>query len=316
MTPLEFESLYESRWAELEAGVRRAPRELDPERFLELYRMCCEHLSLAQARGFPAYVIERLANVTAAAHQIVYRQSGFGLARLSRALLVRFPAMVRAHRNHVWAASLLFMAPAIVIGIATYLRPELVLSVVDGQTAAQFEQMYSPSAESIGRARTAASDWAMFGYYIKNNIGIAFQCYATGIIFGLGSVFFLGYNGFFSGAVAGYVASLGFGGTFFPFIATHSAFELTAIVLSGAAGLRIGSALLLPGRLPRLLSLQIAARETSSIVLGAAVMLLLAAAIEAFWSSAAWVSPAAKFAGAAACWALVVLFFLRRPHAT
>lgn len=316
MTPLEFESLYESRWAELEAGVRRAPRELDPERFLELYRMCCEHLSLAQARGFPAYVIERLANVTAAAHQIVYRQSGFGLARFSRTLLVRFPAMVRAHRNYVWAASLLFMAPAIVIGIATYLRPELVLSVVDGQTAAQFEQMYSPSAESIGRARAAASDWAMYGYYIKNNIGIAFQCYATGIIFGLGSVFFLGYNGFFSGAVAGYVASLGFGGTFFPFIATHSAFELTAIVLSGAAGLRIGSALLLPGRLPRLLSLQIAARETSSIVLGAAVMLLIAAAIEAFWSSAAWVSPAAKFTAAAACWALVVLFFLRRPHAT
>jgi uncharacterized membrane protein SpoIIM required for sporulation len=191
-----------------------------------------------------------------------------------------------------------------------------VLSVVDGQTAAQFEQMYSPSAESIGRARAAASDWAMYGYYIKNNIGIAFQCYATGIILGLGSVFFLGYNGFFSGAVAGYVASLGFGGTFFPFIATHSAFELTAIVLSGAAGLRIGSALLLPGRLPRLLSLQIAARETSSIVLGAAVMLLIAAAIEAFWSSAAWVSPAAKFTAAAACWALVVLFFLRRPHAT
>src|SRR5580698_5203859 len=91
MTPLEFESLYESRWAELEASLRRAPRELDPERFLELYRMCCEHLSLAKARGFPAYVIERLANVTAAAHQIVYRQSGFGLARLSRALLVRFP---------------------------------------------------------------------------------------------------------------------------------------------------------------------------------------------------------------------------------
>ena len=141
MTPLEFESRYESRWAELEASLRLAPRELDPERFLELYRMCCEHLSLAQARGFPAYVIERLANITARAHQIVYRQSGFGFTRLSRTLMVRFPAMVRAHRNYVWAATLLFMAPAIAIGIATYLRPELVLSVVDGQTASHFEQL-------------------------------------------------------------------------------------------------------------------------------------------------------------------------------
>jgi uncharacterized membrane protein SpoIIM required for sporulation len=316
VTALEFETLYESRWAELEASLRRTPRELDPERFLELYRMCCEHLSLATARGFPAYVIERLANITAAAHQIVYRQSGFGLARLSQALLVRFPAMVRAHRNYVWAAAILFMGPAIVVGIATYVRPELILSVVDGQTAAQFERMYSPSAESIGRLRDAGTNWIMFGFYIKNNIGIAFQCYATGVIFGLGSVFFLGFNGFYSGAVTGYVASLGYGATFFPFVATHSAFELTAIVLSGAAGLRIGKALLFPGRLPRLLSLQIAARETSLIVFGAAVMLLLAAAVEAFWSSAPWVSPAAKFTGAAACWTLVLLFFLRRPHAT
>jgi uncharacterized membrane protein SpoIIM required for sporulation len=128
-------------------------------------------------------------------------------------------------------------------------------------------------------------------------------------------LFFLAFNGFFMGTVAGYIAALGYGSTFFPFIATHSAFELTAIVLCGAAGLRIGRAMLLPGRLPRLLSLQIAARETSSIVFGAAVMLFLAAAVEAFWSSAAWISPSAKYAGAGACWTLVVLFFLRRPHA-
>jgi hypothetical protein len=43
-------------------------------------------------------------------------------------------------------------------------------------------------------------------------------------------------------------------------------------------------------------------------------MLLIAAAIEAFWSSAAWVPPPAKFAAAAGCWTLVALFFLRRPH--
>jgi uncharacterized membrane protein SpoIIM required for sporulation len=318
VTPLEFETVNEPHWAELEACLGRAgraPRDLDPDRFLKLYRMCCEHLALATARDFPAYVIERLANVTARAHQIIYRQSSFGLARMSRTLQYQFPAMVRANLAYVWAATLIFMVPAITVAIATYLRPELILSVVDSATAAQFEHMYGPSAESIGRIRDAGSNWTMFGFYIKNNIGIAFQCYATGIIFGLGSLFFLAFNGFFMGTVAGYIAALGYGATFFPFIATHSAFELTAIVLCGAAGLRIGRAMLLPGRLPRLLSLQIAARDTSYIVFGAAVMLVLAAAVEAFWSSAAWISPAAKYAGACACWTLVVLFFVRRPHA-
>ncbi len=46
-----------------------------------------------------------------------------------------------------------------------------------------YEEMYSDAAESIG-ARGADTDWAMFGFYIRNNIGIAFQCFAAGIFAG------------------------------------------------------------------------------------------------------------------------------------
>jgi uncharacterized membrane protein SpoIIM required for sporulation len=148
-----------------------------------------------------------------------------------------------------------------------------------------------------------------------NNIGIAFQCYVTGVLFGLGSVFYLFWNGIYMGAIAGYVTALGYGTTFFSFVATHSAFELTAAALCGAAGLRVGRSILFPGRVARMESMQVAARETSSMVFGSAVMLVIAAAFEAFWSSAAWVIPTAKYACAAACWILVLLFFIRRPRA-
>ena len=224
--------------------------------------------------------------------------------------------MVRSHWAYVAVAFALFGVPTIGLGFAVYLHPDLILSVVDRHTASAFAQMYSPEAHSIGRPRDVASDWMMFGFYIKNNIGIAFQCFATGLVFGLGSMVFLLFNGAFSGAVAGYVASLGYTATFFPFVATHSAFELTAIVLCGAAGLRIGRSVLLPGQLTRSAALEIAAKETSIIVFGAAVMLLIAAALEAFWSSAAWVTPTAKYCLAAFCWILVLSFFARRRHAT
>jgi uncharacterized membrane protein SpoIIM required for sporulation len=316
VTPLEFEASNEPRWSEFEGFLGKADKDLDSDRFLSLYRGCCEQLALAQARGFPAHVIERLSIMTAQGHQIVYRRSDFGMARIGRVLLHQFPDMVRAHRGYVLVAALILLVPALALGIAIYRQPDLILSLVDSRTAGEFERMYAPSAESIGRARDAGSNWMMFGFYIMNNIGIAFQCYVTGIIFGVGSVFFLGFNGAFGGAVAGYVTALGFGGSFFPFVATHSAFELTAIVLCGAAGLRIGRAVLLPGRLPRLLSLQTAARDTSVIVFGAAAMLVIAAAIEAFWSSAAWVEPRAKYICAFCCWTLVGLFFLRRPRAS
>jgi uncharacterized membrane protein SpoIIM required for sporulation len=230
-------------------------------------------------------------------------------------LLEDFPVSVRRLWAYSAIAAALLMIPTIAIAIATYLNPDLILSIVDRRIAEEFEQMYSPAAQAIGRPRDIASDWMMFGFYIKNNIGIAFQCYATGVVFGLGSLYFLLANGAFGGGIAGYVASLGYSGTFFPFVATHSAFELTAIILCGGAGLRIGQSVLLPGRLPRVASLQLAARQTSVIVFGAAVMLVIAAAIEAFWSSAPWVTPAAKYICAGFCWTLVLCFFLRRPHA-
>jgi uncharacterized membrane protein SpoIIM required for sporulation len=315
MTALEFQTAHEALWTELEQAIRLPERQLDPQRFLALYRACCEHLALAEARGFPSAIIERLSIVTARAHQIVYRQSDFGIARIARVLLNRFPTMVRAHRGYVALSALLLMGPAIALGLTVYHNPDLILSIVDGGTAAKFEKMYDPSNEVLGRLRDAGSNWMMFGFYIMNNIGIAFQCYATGILLGVGSVYYIAMNGAFGGAIAGYVAAAGFGGTFFSFIATHSAFELTAIVLCGAAGLRVGRAVLLPGRLPRAAALELAAKDTSIIVFGSAVMLVIAAAIEAFWSSAAWVTPTAKYSGAAACWILITLFFLRRPYA-
>src|SRR5690606_26373250 len=113
--------------------------------------------------------------------------------------------------------------------------------------------------------RNASSDWAMFGFYIDNNIGIGFRCFAGGLFLGLGSIFFIVYNGALIGAVGGFLTERGLAATFYSFVATHSSFELIAIVLSGAAGLRLGQALVMPGRLTRRASLVTATREVTPL---------------------------------------------------
>ena len=151
-------------------------------------------------------------------------------------------------RRYVAVAAAVFLLPTIVIGLLVYWRPELILSVVSAETAASVRGDVLADAPIRSAARaTATTDWMMFGFYIRNNIGVAFQCFAGGLFAGLGRLFFLAYNGAFGGALAGYLTERGLSSTFFSFVATHSAFELTAIVLSGAAGLRLGHALLAPG---------------------------------------------------------------------
>jgi uncharacterized membrane protein SpoIIM required for sporulation len=238
------------------------------------------------------------------------------MAWLIRMLAHDFPAAVRAHGGYVTVAALLFFAPALVLGPLVYAQPELILSVVDAETAAEFDEMYSSSADSIGRFRTVDTDWMMFGHYIRNNISVAFQCFAGGLFGGLGSIFYLAFNGAFGGAIAGYLTARGLGSTFYSFVVTHAAFELTAIVLAGAAGLRIGHSLLAPGRQTRVQSLVAASRGSVVLLYGLTAMLLVAAAIEAFWSSAAWLPVPVKYGVAALCWIAVLAYFtLQGRHA-
>jgi uncharacterized membrane protein SpoIIM required for sporulation len=319
MTPLRFEQTYQDEWTELEASLdcvlgrkagTSAPRSsVSGVRVAALYRRACENLALARARCYPAHMVDRLERLTADAHQVIYQRRVFGLARVREMVAVAFPSAVRTHASYVAVAAATFLLPTVVTALLVYGRPELILSVVSSDTAASFEEMYSPSADSIGRTRTATTDWMMFGFYIRNNVSVAFQCFAGGLFAGLGTLFFLAYNGAFSGALAGYLSERGLAPTFYAFIATHSAFELTAIVLSGAAGLRIGHALLAPGRLTRLHSLVLATRDSAVLLYGVTAMLLVAAAIEAFWSSATWLPAAAKYGSAIVCWTAVLGYF-------
>ncbi len=325
MTPLKFEALYQDEWQELEElldrvlgrkKVRAATAPVRGERIAALYRRACEHLALARARSYPAYLLDRLERLTADAHQVIYQQREFGVAALWRIVARDFPRAVRADAAYVWIATALLAVPSFVLAVLVYYRPDLILSVVDAATAAQFEQMYSSGAEAVGRTRDAGDDWTMFGFYIRNNVGVAFQCFASGLAAGLGSVFFLVYNGALFGAIAGYLLERGLGDTFFSFVVTHGSFELTAIALSGAAGLKLGHALLAPGRRTRGQSLVHAAKECVVIVYGVTAMLIVAAAVEAFWSSAAWVPNDVKYGVAAVCWLAVFAYLaLQGRHA-
>jgi uncharacterized membrane protein SpoIIM required for sporulation len=127
--------------------------------------------------------------------------------------------------------------------------PDLIYNLIPAEQVREMQGMYDPVAGHLGQAaeRAASEDWVMFGYYIMHNIGIAFQTFAGGLLFGLGSAFFLFFNGLMIGAVAGHLTEIGFGQTFWPFVIGHGAFELTAIALAGAAGLKLGWALIAPG---------------------------------------------------------------------
>lgn len=272
----------------LERGVKRLAAS-EVARLPPLYRSVCADLATAEAARYSAPMVEYLLGLTAAAHGVVYGPHARdradreeGSAR--RAWLFAFPRAVRRRKGAMLLATALFFVP-LAIGFAlTLLDPTFAFRIVP-------EAMLRPLAEAykvgFDAGRGPGEDSMMAGFYVYNNVSIALRCFALGIFAGLGSALYLVQNGVSIGAILGYVASQGAGDNALTFIVGHGSLELSAIVLAGGSGLSLGWSLVAPGDLPRITSLQRRAREILVIVAGAAVMLVLAAAIEGFWSASA-----------------------------
>jgi uncharacterized membrane protein SpoIIM required for sporulation len=315
----DFEERFRPRWAAFAAWLEqqdewsRARAQpaggIEPAELPARYRELCHHLALAQDRQYGAELIERLSRLALAGHQRLYGARGNIGAPVRRFLLHTFPDAVRGHARYVLLAAVLFFGPLLVLTAALQRYPDFAYVVLDADLIEQFGEMYGDGSRALGRTRDAGDDVMMFAFYVWNNVRIGFQTFAGGLAFGLGTLFYLLYNGLQIGTVTGYLVHAGLAANFFSFTSGHSAFELSAIALSGAAGLRLGTALIAPGRMRRGDSLRAAARAVMPVVLGAALMFGLAAVIEAFWSPRTGMPLALKLGVGLVLWLVTLAYF-------
>lgn len=281
----------------------------DPGEFVDRYRRTARDLSIARARGYSQRLTRYLNELVVAGHNLVYaHHSGF-VRSVVLFLKAGFPQDVRCAWRYMLTAGVLFFGSLLAMALTVLLAPEWIYTVMPAEQASQLEAMYDPNASHLGRERQSDSDFMMFGFYIMNNISITFQLFASGLVLGLGTLFYIAVNGVFIGAAAGHLLNVGYQSTFFQFVIGHGSFELTALVIAGGAGFMLGHALLAPGMVSRLDALRRAAPSAVRIVMGAALMDLAAAFIEAFWSSSSTIPAAVKYAVGAVLWASVLLYF-------
>lgn len=292
-------------WLETPAHKREGSQA---DAFAARYRRLCQHLALARRRGYSPQLVAYLQDLMQRGHAELYRTPSPPWYHLPHFLIARFPRTVRAHAGAMAVAAALFWLPLLATLLVVQWRPDLAYTLADPATLASMETMYDSSAERIGR--DSGSDWKMFGFYIMNNISIGLRTFASGLLLGIGSLVVLLVNGVAIGTAAGHLTVTGNGGPFWEFVCGHAPLELTAIVLSGGAGLQLGMRVLAPGRMRRVDALAVAGRDGAVIVLGVALMLLGAAFIEAFWSSQVVIPVAVKYLFSAAGWLGVTVWLL------
>lgn len=266
----------------------RSRKMTAPQRteFARLYRAACADLALAEANQLPSDTVRYLHLLVGRAHNLLYRTRGLEPGAWRRELFGRVPARL-FRDNYLRVAMGIFWGGFIA---SAYLAtdgspvPDFASRVVGREQLVQYEQNFA----DLGSGSTDIQlQTLMVGFYLQHNATIGLRCFVMGLAFGVGGLFETLLNAVVLGAVFGHMAMTPQSDNFFQFVTAHGPFELTAIVLSAAAGMRLGFSMVDTGGLGRGESLRLAGRQAAPTMLAAVLLFFGAALIEGFLSPSA-----------------------------
>ncbi len=285
----------------------RKMRSKEVLEYSRLFRELSNDLAIIRSRGWGEQLESYLNSLVARGHNLFYAAPPGGFRTVAQFLGSGFPCLFRKYKGYMLAGTLLFYVPLIVTWVLVQNNPDVGQLFVAKGTLQQVNAMYSYDPDLVD-AQPNDSRAEMGGFYVWNNIGIAFRCYVGGIIFGVITVYLMVFNGATIGTMAGYVIASGNSKSFLSFVVSHGSFELTAICIAGGAGLMLGNAILHPGQRTRQEALRVIVFDSVQLALGAGAMLAIAAAIEGFWSPPNGIPSAAKFMVGGVLWAAVFAY--------
>jgi len=276
-----FEAQRSPDWRRLQDALARSGgrvERLGPDGVQELgalYRRAAADLAYARRRFPGDPLVGRLETLVVAARGAVYGQ---GRARGGvRAFVTTGYWQRLAERPLLVAVSwLLLLAPALVAGLWAAGDPAAALSIVPSDLQAAADP--PPEGRDYDAAEGAAFSFAV----MVNNIQVTLTAFAGGVLFGLGTVFALMFNGLILGVVAALAFDAGNGTAFLRLLSSHGPLELSCIVVGGVAGLRVGWSLISPGPQRRGRALVEEARRAVELALGTAPWLVVCGFAEGY----------------------------------
>ena len=273
-----------ARWArlgQLVSSARGRVVRLSADDVLELgrlYRATTSDLAIARRDFQRDVATERLNDLVAAAHALVYSEAPTSGRRIRRFLFNELPATVRSQLPWTGAAFAVFL----VFAIATYLIglafPDVAQHALPGETREQLARRHLWTDIPEGFRPIAGP------LIIVNNVRVAIVMFAGGMTAGILTLYGLAGNGAMLGTIFAVVQSYGLAGGLLAFIVAHGVLELSAIFLSGGAGLRLAWAILRPGERSRRDAMRIGAAQAIRVVMLVIPVLGIAGLIEGFVS--------------------------------
>lgn len=269
-----------------------------------LYRQVASDLSTLRqdvtARAYAEHVNQLLAR----AHHIIYSSRRTSFRSIVRFLWIDYPRIIQRQIRYVLLSLAITLGGALLGSVLTLARPQFMHHMLGPAMVATIErhEMWTHSVVTIAPA--------MSSFLMTHNLSVCFLAFSTGIVFGVGPVYLMFINGLLLGVVGVACQQHGMSVDLWSFVAPHGALELPSVILSGAAGLRLGHGLLFPGIYRWRDSVTMAGEEGSRLVAGIIPLLVIAGTLEGFFSPSSapvWI----KFSVGGVLFSLLLLWLFR-----
>jgi uncharacterized membrane protein SpoIIM required for sporulation len=291
-----FLRLREADWRDFGERLGRArerPRatSYDDLEFLAVrYRQILHDSSLANARFPGTGAARRLQHLALAATQFLQRDPQDAVFSLAKFWRETFPAAFARNRVNTIVAVLLFLVGAVFgLGLAA-VQTSVATVLLGPRVLDDLSRGHLWTESLVSSVPPSLSSSAI----ARNNIGVALLGFAGGALAGLGSLYILILNGFLLGAIFGVTLHYSMAGQLFEFVSAHGPLEITLIIVTAAAGLRMGRAIVEPSDEPRWKALASAGRDAQTILLGCLPWFVPLGIIEGFLSPSPSLAPVVK----------------------
>lgn len=266
------------KWAEFETQLKAERHE--PEKLNELYVQITDDLSYART-FYPNRSVRMYLNKLAQrVFHNIYRGKRFPAERLRMFWSDELPHIIWDTRKTLLLSFALFVLSFGIGVLSSRINPDFARLVLG-------DQYIEMTLENIRKGDPMAvyKDSGPLGMSIgiaANNLFVALRTAVFGVLASIGTVFIMLYNGIMVGAFQYFFVEQGVFWDSFLTIWIHGTLEISAIIISGAAGMVAGSGLLFPGTYTRIQAFQISMRKGLKIFIGIVPIMVLAAFFEGF----------------------------------
>lgn len=210
----------------------------------------------------------------------IYKNKREETSRIWRFWKYELPLTVRKHHRELLYAFLLFTAFTIMAVFSTAQDQGFVRGVL-GDDYVEMTEENIAKGDPFGVYKDK-EQLQMFLTIALNNIKVAFTVFSAGFLVSIGTIWMLFDNGMMLGSFQTFFFQKGLGWQSILVVWTHGTLEISAIIISGGAGLIVGNSILFPGTLKRLESLKRGAKDGLKLMIGLIPIFIVAGFLEGF----------------------------------